>query len=204
MSEITTATELNALPDGSVVLDRHAEAWQMVAHDPSNPETAWAPTMFSTHDEIDEPLLASELTEHAPLTALLRRDVQPVTETTGTAVLDYGDDTIERLAEAYVAIEEFARESDDETAGKWFYLAALRKIHRDLLPPVKAALEDARAGVAAAGAGEALRCERDLGCIVAHSVNCCEKNGVDREPVDDFLSALRDASQPSGFFGKSA
>lgn len=88
-----TASELNGLPDGSVVLDRHAEAWQMVAHDPSNPETAWAPMMFGIHDEIDEPLLASELTEHAPLTVLFRPDApQPATT----------DDAVERAAREYV------------------------------------------------------------------------------------------------------
>ena len=56
-------------------------------------------------------------------------------------------DAIEAVATAYYAVEEFAREADDETAGKWFYLAALRKIHRDLLPPAKVALDALRATI---------------------------------------------------------
>lgn len=43
---------------------------------------------------------------------------------------------------------------------------------------------------------EALRCEVDPGCIVAHSVNCREQNGTDREHLDDFLAARGDAPSP--------
>lgn len=33
------------------------------------------------------------------------------------------------------------------------------------------------------------RCEHDPGCVVNHSVNCFEKNGLRQEQVDDFLTA---------------
>ena len=83
MTEIRTASELDALPVGSVVLDDKTRSWQRRAHSP-------APWCFGNRWEAGDAVI-----EHAPLTVLFRPDAPQ---------LATGDDAVERavvLGQAY-------------------------------------------------------------------------------------------------------
>lgn len=90
---VSTAAELDALPDGSVVRDRDDDAWQRTVQ-------GWVSAMSS-----ESPMDADRLTGwHAPLTVLFRPDApQPAT----------GDD-VERAARAVA--EEMTHDTDYDPA----------------------------------------------------------------------------------------
>lgn len=89
---ITTASKLDALPVGSVVLDGDRDAWQREA-------SSWVSAMSSGSWMDSDRLIGW----HGPVTVLFRPDA-PQPSATGNSAFPVADDAVERAARAVVRV----------------------------------------------------------------------------------------------------
>ncbi|MCG7285379.1 hypothetical protein MHY85_05235 [Cellulomonas sp. ACRRI] len=191
MTEIKTASELDALPEGSVVADADDTAWQVDLHE------LW-------HHTGDEgPQMSDRLAEYyGPLTVLFRPDApQPATGmdavvSASAGMYEHPDedpatgDGVERAALALMAEWECVPEVTDAAEGTAVCERHDASVWVDRL--CEFAVAAARAALAAARAGEARpRCT----CDQAHGLHdawCPAQRGgeaVDREALIDHVRA---------------